>query len=104
MIAHRDSRTPDLEIIEVEVEAVRILDLRDSAARQAAGIRYQDAVAPWQEIVSAGGEPPSWRVRQQLDALGAHGLIDPSRKRPGLWHLALFRWNDGSGTTVRSRD
>lgn len=24
---------------------------------------------------------------------GARGLIDPSRKRPGLCHLVLFGWN-----------
>ncbi|WP_368074223.1 hypothetical protein [Curtobacterium sp. SGAir0471] len=37
--------------------------------------------------------PTSWLVRDRLVALGADGLIDPSRKRPGLWHLVLFRWN-----------
>ncbi|WP_223881103.1 RES family NAD+ phosphorylase [Nesterenkonia ebinurensis] len=104
MIAHRDSRTPDLEIIEVEVLAEQIFDLRDSAARQAADIRLDDAVAPWKQIAAEGGRPPSWGVRHRLEALGAHGLIDPSRKRPGLWHLALFRWNGGSGPAAQVRD
>lgn len=44
--------------------------------------------------------PSSWRVRAQLEAVGASGLVDPSRKRPGLWHLVLFRWNEPGAPTV----
>lgn len=29
------------------------------------------------------------------------GLIDPSRKRPGLWHLTLFDWNRATKPSVR---
>jgi pentose-5-phosphate-3-epimerase len=39
----------------------------------------------------------AWKV---IEA-GANGLIDPSRKRPGLWHLVLFRWNEANGPKVR---
>ena len=51
--------------------------------------------------VEAGEEPSSWAVRESLEAAGAHGLIDPSRTAPGLWHLTLFRWNDDGGPRVR---
>lgn len=104
MIAHADSRTSALEVVELSVAASDIVDLRDPDAIHAAGIDLADAVAPWQEIAKAGGTPSSWRVRDRLEAVGATGLIDPSRKRPGLWHLTLFRWNEPGAPTVTIRE
>lgn len=82
MIAHTHEHTPDLEVLQFEVEADRIVDLRDHEAMKSIGIDPADAAADWQEVVAAGGSPSSWRVRETLERLGAHGLIDPSRKRP----------------------
>ncbi|EOC1304077.1 RES family NAD+ phosphorylase [Cronobacter dublinensis] len=93
MRAHRDNRA-SLEIINVRVVAEKIFDLRDAQALLAAGIDLHDAVAPWQEIVNEGGIPRSWKVRERLESLGFNGLIDPSRKAPGLWHLVLFSWEN----------
>ena len=93
MIVHTQGRVAELVLLEFQVEAHNIVDLRDPAVLLAAGIDLADAVAPWQNIAKAGGEPSSWQVRRRLEALGANGLVDPSRKRPGLWHLTLFRWN-----------
>lgn len=104
MQAHRDHRSARLEIIRVQVAAARICDLRDPAVLAAIGVRPVDAAAPWQAIVAQGGTPPSWRVRDRLDACGAHGLIDPSRKAPGLWHLVLFSWNEGDSPGVHVVD
>lgn len=101
MIANRDERSPQLHIIEVEVQADQILDLRDEAACRLAGVKRADATAPWQEVVAQGGQPRPWAVRRRLDVLGAHGVIDPSRKQPGLWHLALFQWNSEGAPQVR---
>lgn len=101
MIAHKDARSSSLEIIEIEVESTGIIDLRDSSALAKLGIDLADAVAPWQDIATSGGTPSSWTVRDQLIEAGANGLIDPSRKRPGLSHLVLFRWNEGDGPSVR---
>lgn len=103
MVAHRDARSAALEVVEVDVEASGIVDLRDAEALQAAGVDLADAVAPWAETAAAGGTPSSWTVRDRLLRLGANGLIDPSRKRPGLWHLVLFRWNEPGAPTVRLR-
>ncbi|ALB54153.1 FIG00553507: hypothetical protein [Cronobacter universalis NCTC 9529] len=100
MQAHRDNRA-SLEIIKVSVVAEKIFDLRNTDAVIAAGIDIKDAIAPWQETVKAGGIPPSWEVRARLESLGVNGLIDPSRKAPGLWHLVLFSWNENSHTQVR---
>lgn len=100
MIAHEDNRSAALEIIEINVEASGIIDFRDPVALHRAGVDLNDAIAPWQETVASGRTPASWRVRDRLVAAGANGLIDPSRKRPGLWHLVLFRWNEGDAPTV----
>jgi RES domain-containing protein len=104
MIAHTRGRVVDRVVLEFHVEAHDIVDLRDPAARLATGVDLEDAVAPWQNIVATGGEPSSWSVRRQLEDLGASGLIDPSRKRPGLWHLTLFRWNAPGAPRVALND
>lgn len=104
MIAHRDERTPSLETIEVQVDAERIFDLRDARARERAGIDLADALCPWKDILVSGQRPPSWDVRQQLESLGAQGLIDPSRKAPGLWHLVLFTWSTSDTNTMSNHD
>ncbi|MBO9624870.1 MAG: RES domain-containing protein [Microbacterium sp.] len=103
MIAHKDARPADLEIVEIDVEASGIVDLRDAESLATLGIDLADAVAPWQDIAAAGGSPSSWAVRDRLLEAGANGLIDPSRKKPGLWHLVLFRWNEADAPTVRVR-
>lgn len=100
MIAHTQARVPDLVLLELRVEADNIVDLRDPAALVAAGVDLADAVAPWPDIVKTGGQPPSWHVRRRLESLGANGLIDPSRKRSGLWHLTLFKWNSSGAPSV----
>lgn len=101
MVAHDDVRAVATEFVTAEVEASNIVDLRDSAALASAGIRLADATAPWQHLVATGETPPSWRVRDRLLDAGAHGLIDPSRKSPGQWHLVLFRWNTPGCPTVK---
>ncbi|MCY1718654.1 RES family NAD+ phosphorylase [Microbacterium sp. SL62] len=101
MIAHKDSRSAALEIVKIDVEASGIVDLRDASTLEVAGIDIAHAVAPWQDIAAAGGTPLSWLVRDRLLEAGANGLIDPSRKSPGLWHLVLFRWNEAGAPTAR---
>ncbi|HEY8360353.1 MAG TPA: RES domain-containing protein [Ramlibacter sp.] len=104
MIAHKDARSAALQTIEIDVEASRIVDLRDLSALATIGIDPADAAAPWQEDAQSGGSPRSWAVRDRLVEVGANGLIDPSRKRPGLWHLVLFRWNESNAPVVRVID
>lgn len=100
MVAHRDERAPDLDVVALQVAADRIVDLRDPRATAAVGIDPADAAAPWRDAVRAGDRPRSWGVRAQLEGIGARGLIDPSRQRPGLWHLVLFRWNEDDAAQV----
>lgn len=101
MIAHAGDRTPDLEVLSFKVEVTRIIDLRDHEALKSIGVSPEDAAADWQRALGTGATPPSWKVREVLQGLGAHGLIDSSRKQPGLWHLTLFDWNTEGGPSVR---
>jgi RES domain-containing protein len=102
MIAHRGQRAASLEVLQIAVDSDQILDLRDEAACRSAEINVQDATAPWRDLIAQGGRPKSWDVRDRVLATGAVGLIDPSRKAPGLWHLVLFSWNsDASSARVR---
>lgn len=103
MIAHQDAQVAAREIVEIDVEASGIVDLRDVGALESAGIDLADATAPWQDLAAAGGTPTSWRVRDRLLAGGANGLIDPSRKLPGFWHMVLFRWNEPGAPVVSLR-
>ncbi|MBY6256078.1 RES domain-containing protein [Phytobacter diazotrophicus] len=100
MQSHSDNRSQNLEIVRVSVSTDKIIDLRNAEALFAAGIDLNDAIAPWQEIVREGGVPRSWNVRNRLTSLGVKGLIDPSRKAPGLWHLVLFSWNHDTHSRV----
>lgn len=99
MAAHGGARG-DLAVMTFDVHATAIVDLRDPAALSAAGVDLADAVAPWQDLVAARGSPRSWQVRRRLEEIGAHGLVDPSRTRPGLWHLVLFAWNGPGAARV----
>lgn len=100
MVAHAADRAEGLEVVDVAVDADRIVDLRDPGVLDGLGVRLEDATAPWQEVVAAGGTPSSWHVRDALVEAGAHGVIDASRQSPGLWHLVLFAWNAPGAPTA----
>lgn len=104
MIAHNDVQPEAVEIVAIDVEASGIVDLRDVSAVEAVGIDSEDSLAPRQRIAEGGGTPRSSTVRDRLIEVGADGLIDPSRKSLGLWHLVLFRWNVADAPSARLLD
>ena len=104
MQSHKGNRSSTLEVVSVHVVAKKIVDLRNSLALAEIGVRIEDAMAPWQEFVARGDIPRSWTVRDRLVACGANGLIDPSRKAPGLSHLVLFAWNQDDAPQVHLVD
>lgn len=101
MQAHPSAPGTNRDILSMAVSASRIADLRSDAVFKLIGLCPDDAFGPWQDIVAQGGEARSWAVRDAVERIGAQGLIDPSRTAPGLWHLVLFRWNDGESASVR---
>ncbi len=84
-------------LLTYEVTPCVLYDLRDPLSAEI----YALARQPWQSALSAGEVPPSWVAADHVRASGHVGLIDPSRQSPGLWHIALFRWNDVEAPTVK---
>lgn len=78
------------------VTACDLLDLRlpENAAL------YERAKQPWQPPFRAGEAPLSWLAADEIRGRGIKGLIDPSRRRPGLWHITLFDWNEPAAPRV----
>ncbi|QKR98862.1 RES family NAD+ phosphorylase [Sphingomonas sp. CL5.1] len=99
LIAHRAADEQERIVLQFAVAADRIADLRDADTLARVREEAGDPFADWRGIAA----PPSWRVRDWIEARGADGLIDPSRKAPGLWHLVLFRWNIPGAPTVRAQ-
>lgn len=87
-------------IAPLRIDARTIMDLR----RPPVGLDTSPGACDWRAALAAGDEPPSWALARQIEAIGADGLIDPSRKAPGLWHLALFRWNRTGAPSVIAVD
>ena len=83
-------------LLTFEVERCRLIDLRAPEASEL----YELARQPWRKLLSAGGVPSSWSAADQVRLRGAVGLIDPSRRRSGLWHITLFRWNEQGAPNV----
>jgi RES domain-containing protein len=99
MMAHSGSNE-HRHVLEFDVKAADVFDLRAPHALEEVRRKAGDPLADWQGIAARGGEPASWRARDWIESIGAKGLIDPSRKGPGLWHLVLFSWNVAGGPTV----
>ncbi|MFQ6548342.1 RES family NAD+ phosphorylase [Aestuariibius sp. 2305UL40-4] len=84
-------------LIRYHVETCKVVDLRQEKSADL----YELARQPWRTPLERGEDPPSWTAADIVRASGAVGLIDPSRRRPGLWHVTLFRWNAPGAPTVR---
>lgn len=78
------------------VSQCKLFDLRSDEARDVDRLASQS----WMNALSRGEEPWSWVAADKIRSLGYDGLIDPSRRRPGLWHITLFRWNDDNAPQV----
>jgi RES domain-containing protein len=84
-------------LVRFEVTPCSLFDLRHPAAADI----YELARQRWRDVVARGEEPPSWHAADHIRETGHPGLIDPSRRRPGLWHITLFHWNAPGAPTVR---
>jgi len=87
----------DRLLLPVELGACRLLDLRSGTHQDL----YALARQPWIAALEAGDTPASWQAADAVRDRGYDGLIDPSRRRPGLWHITLFRWNEPGAPDVR---
>jgi hypothetical protein len=84
-------------VLTFEVETCALFDLRSPEASEI----YAVASQPWRKRVAAGESAPSWLVGDTPRNRGYAGLVDPYQRRPGLRHIALFRWNEPDAPRVR---
>ncbi len=80
-------------IVPLELDEAHVLDQRDESICAKLGIDRSMSIARWRPALAEGREPLSWQCADVARAMGADGLIDPSRGIVGGWHAALFRWN-----------
>jgi len=88
-------------IVPLSLDRALVVDQRDAATCARLGIDPADAAGRWRPHLAAGREPPSWRNSDAARAVGADGIIDPSRGILGGWHVALFRWNRAGAPQLR---
>ncbi len=88
---------PPRVLLTYELDRCALLDLRNPDA----ATLYDLARQPWRSALEAGEEPLPWKAAERIRDAGHAGLIDPSRRRPGLWHVTLFRWNEAGAPGVR---
>ena len=84
-------------LLQYEVERCTLFDLRHPDAAEV----YDSAGQPWRKALARGQYPSSWEAADHIRQSGHVGLVDPSRRRPGLWHITLLRWNEPGAPSVR---
>lgn len=87
-------------VVPLLVSDAFVIDQHDEAACRQLGIDPRLSTGSWRQALEARREPDSWRNVDRARAVGADGIIDPSRMIPGGWHLNLFRWNELGGPVV----
>lgn len=98
--AYLQPNDPPRGIFPVEVSDARVLDLRDPATRDACSTSLADMHAFWADLHAFGHPSPTWDVSDKARASGVDGLLTPSRSRPDLTHLTLFRWNESEAAQL----
>ncbi len=88
-------------VVPLELDGAELFDQRDPAACAALGIDPEQSQVRWNDELTAGREPPSWRASDAARAAGAQGIIDVSRGIAGGWHACLFAWNTPGAPQVR---
>ncbi|WP_461405302.1 RES family NAD+ phosphorylase [Falsiruegeria mediterranea] len=92
---------PPRAIFPFAVENATVADLRSHQARELWSVSLDDIHAFWAELHAKGEVSPTWHLGDRLRAQGLDGLLTPSRSRPDLTHLSLFRWNAADGPKIR---
>ena len=90
-----------------EIDCEDLADLRDEAARQAAGVALGAMAAPWFADACLGREPASWALAKRLQKAGGAGLLAPSFAQaatPRDFTLALWLWSGRPPHQVRVFD
>lgn len=91
--AYQTPDDPPRGIFPMDVDGARVIDLRTAETRDALDMPLDDIHAFWATLQKAGRTVPTWQISDRLRLAGVDGILTPSRSRPDLTHLTLFRWN-----------
>ena len=91
---------PPRAIFPFAVTNAHVADLRQTKARDEWDVSLNDIHAFWAKLHAKDEVSPTWALSDRLRATGIDGLLTPSRSRPDLTHLTLFRWNENSGPQI----
>ena len=94
---------PKWIIYPVDVQADRIVDLREPEARKVFNTDLPSIHAFWNDYLARGETSPTWILSDRLRDAGAQGILAPSRSRPELTHLTLFDWNTENGALAEAQ-
>ena len=86
---------PPRVIVELALDGGAILDL--DAPDLPGGIDGETARHRWDLDRRERRVPPTWTMADRIRATGWDGFLYPSRLRPDLRNLCLFRWNEAGG-------
>ena len=93
---------PEREIYPLAITDARVLSLRNDTACRHYEIDASQKHCMWHELRAIGKPSPTWSISDAVRHLGFDGFLCPSRSRPDLTHLTLFRWNT-EGAPIVSR-
>ncbi len=83
-----------------DVEISGIVDLRTTSSCFEAGIDPNVLACPWKKMLLIDKvEPPTWRLVDELQGLGAKGILVPSQRYPAGYNLVLWNWDASSVKT-----
>ena len=94
---YRRPDDPPRTALRLRIKGARVLDGRDPSACAALSIAPADLTVDWR---AATGPAVNWRASDRARAIGADGLLYPSRTNRRFTHLVLFRWNMTGGPLV----
>jgi len=98
---YRQPNEPKRGIFPITVTNARVADLRLNETREAFEASLEDIHAFWADMAKAGQTSPTWELSDKARSAGLDGLLSPSRSRPALTHLTLFKWNDVKGAQIK---
>jgi len=99
-------RLEPLTMVSYDVDVEDIVDLRSTAGRRVAGVKFVDMACPWELDLAHGREPASWRVANRLRKMAA-GILVPSfakGAREDMYNLVLWKWGPDLPYRVTAHD
>lgn len=91
---------PRRQIYPIRVSDARVLNLRTIEALHHYAIDAKEKHCIWHDLPVQGKPSPTWAISDAIRTLGFDGMLCPSRSRPELTHLTLFRWNEPAAPLV----